>query len=124
MQTRLETSYKLLNELNDYLGLQRQHFDALTVRVYATCCDYTLNEKDQKVGGDRNVPRQYSEYWTLVRGVDRRGAPRVDDGCPNCGGPIAEINMAGVCKHCDAKISNGQFDWVLSRIEQDEVYVG
>ena len=35
MQTRLETSYKLLNELNDYLGLQRQHFDALTVSFSA-----------------------------------------------------------------------------------------
>lgn len=35
LQDRLETSYKLLNELNDYLGLQRQHFDALTVSFSA-----------------------------------------------------------------------------------------
>jgi hypothetical protein len=32
--------------------------------------------------------------------------------------------MAGVCGYCDAKITTGAFDWVLSRIEQDESYVG
>jgi hypothetical protein len=32
--------------------------------------------------------------------------------------------MAGTCKYCQAKVTTGEFDWVLSRIEQDEVYVG
>jgi ferredoxin len=30
--------------------------------------------------------------------------------------------MAGSCTHCHAKITSGEFDWVLSRIEQDESY--
>ena len=31
------------------------------------------------------------------------------------------INQAGSCDYCDAHVTAGEFDWVLSRIEQDEV---
>lgn len=101
-----------------------KYFDAVTVRVYASCVDYTIDGSGDVVGGSKRAVRQYSEYWTFIRGVDRVGAPKADDGCPNCGGPIADINMAGICRHCQAKVTTGQFDWVLSRIEQDEVYEG
>ena len=43
--------------------------------------------------------------------------------CPNCGAPL-QINMAGNCGTCRVKVTAGQFDWVLSRIEQDDVYEG
>jgi hypothetical protein len=32
--------------------------------------------------------------------------------------------MAGHCEHCEAHITAGEFDWVLSRVEQDESYQG
>ncbi len=44
--------------------------------------------------------------------------------CPNCGAPIGSIDVAGKCRSCNAKVTRGDFDWVLSRIEQDEVYQG
>jgi predicted lipid-binding transport protein (Tim44 family) len=97
-------------------------YDAITVRVFATCFDWTLNAKDERVGGSANELRRYSEYWTFIRGVARKGKPKIDDGCPNCGADVAEINMSGVCSTCKVKVTNGDFDWVLSRIEQDEVY--
>lgn len=97
-------------------------YDALTVRTYGSCLDYTLNAKDELVAGNRTRPRQYSEYWTFIRGKGRTGAPSASDACPGCGADIAEINMAGVCQHCKVKVTSGAFDWVLSRIEQDEVY--
>ena len=43
--------------------------------------------------------------------------------CPNCGAAL-NINMTGHCNYCKAKVSSGEFDWVLSRIEQDEAYAG
>jgi predicted lipid-binding transport protein (Tim44 family) len=97
-------------------------FDAVTVRVFATCVDYTTDEKGAVVGGDRTKPREYTEYWTFIRGVAKAGAPRADGACPSCGAAISGINMAGQCTHCNAKVTSGEFDWVLSRIEQDEVY--
>jgi hypothetical protein len=32
--------------------------------------------------------------------------------------------MAGECEYCAARVTTGDFDWVLSRIEQDETYQG
>lgn len=63
-----------------------------------------------------------SEYWTFVRGVATKGTPRSDGACPSCGAPIGALDMAGKCGSCGAKVTSGDFDWVLSRIEQDEVY--
>jgi predicted lipid-binding transport protein (Tim44 family) len=97
-------------------------FDAVTVRIYAQCLDYTVDQNGKVVGGNRTKPRQYSEYWTLIRGAGATGAPRTEDTCPNCGADASHVNMAGICGSCSVKITNGGFDWVLSRIEQDEVY--
>jgi hypothetical protein len=80
-----------------------------------------VNEAGEVVGGSRSEPRAYSEYWTLIRGSSRSGAPRAEPVCPNCGAGL-NINMAGQCAYCRAKVTTGEFDWVLSRIEQDEVY--
>jgi hypothetical protein len=99
-------------------------FSAITVRLFATGHDYTIREADgQIVGGSQTEERTYSEYWTLIRGAERTGAARADSACPNCGAPL-ELGMAALCKHCQAKVNSGAFDWVLSRIEQDEVYAG
>lgn len=99
------------------------HYDAVTVRVFATGLDYTVNEAGDVVGGSKDRERAYSEYWTLIRGSSRTGAPRATPECPSCGAGL-DVNMAGTCKFCSAKVTAGEFDWVLSRIEQDEVYSG
>jgi hypothetical protein len=99
-------------------------FDALTVRLHATGLDFTLRDADGAVvGGNRGRERPYTEYWTLVRGATRRGPAQGAPACPNCGAPM-NITMAALCQHCGVKVNSGEFDWVLSRIEQDEVYGG
>mgnify|MGYP006185186169 CR=1 FL=1 len=60
------------------------------------------------VRGSRDRDREYSEYWTLIRGAGVKGAPRGDKSCPNCGAPL-DVNMAGQCEHCGAKITSGEF---------------
>lgn len=100
------------------------HYDALTLRIWANGCDYTVEAKSGRVvGGSRIADRPYSEYWTLVRSAKSRGAPRLDLRCPGCGAPL-EVNMAGLCEHCGVHLTSGEFDWVLSKIEQDEAYQG
>jgi predicted lipid-binding transport protein (Tim44 family) len=101
-----------------------KYFHAITVRLHATGLDYTLRDSDgQVVGGSRTRQRRYTEYWTLIRGAGVKGRPSVDKRCPSCGAPLS-ISMAGQCTHCSAKVTSGEFDWVLSRIEQDESYQG
>jgi predicted lipid-binding transport protein (Tim44 family) len=111
-------------------GLERakvvsdRYFDALTVRMFASGIDFTREVSSGQVrSGDTAHPRTYSEYWTLIRGAGVRGAARGDKNCPNCAAPLA-VSMAGVCTHCNAHITSGEFDWVLSKIEQDDVYEG
>lgn len=99
-------------------------FDSLTVRLFATSLDYTIADDDGRiVGGSRDKPRAYSEYWSLIRSTGKQGAARADGVCPSCGAPL-RIEMAGHCTYCRAKVTSGEFDWVLSRIEQDDVYEG
>ena len=66
-------------------------YDAITVRVFAIGLDYTLDADGKVVGGSRDVRREYTEYWTLLRAQAQRG-------------PIET--------------------WLLSKIEQDDVYRG
>lgn len=98
-------------------------YDAVTVRLFATGLDYTLADDGRLLRGSRSKERPYSEYWTIIRGNGVRGRPRSDKACPACGAPLA-IAMAGNCQYCHARIVSGEFDWVLSRIEQDEAYGG
>ncbi len=98
-------------------------FDAITVRLFATGLDYTVSDNGQLLSGSKSKPRTYSEYWTLIRGVNRQGQSKGDQSCPNCGAAL-NISMVGNCAYCDVKVTAGAFDWVLSRIEQDESYTG
>jgi hypothetical protein len=103
--------------------LSDAYFDAITLRIFASSIDYTISDEGKLLSGNRSRPRTYSEYWTLIRGTARRGEPRRDNTCPNCGAPL-RIGMTGQCEYCRVKITSGDFDWVLSRIEQDESYGG
>ena len=99
-------------------------YNSITVRIAARGRDYTVDEKENIVSGSNTRFRYWSEYWTFIR---NRSAPpiaaRADLNCPNCGAPL-RVNNAGVCEFCGGKITSGEFDWVLSRIEQDESYRG
>ena len=104
--------------------IRDRHFDSLTIRLWGAGRDYTVRQTTgDVVTGDPKRDRFYSEYWTLIRGAGVKGAPHSDKACPNCGAPL-DVNMAGECGHCGAKITSGAFDWVLSKIEQDESYTG
>jgi hypothetical protein len=99
------------------------YYDSVTLRVFATGLDYVVGDDGKLLRGSKTRERPYSEYWTLVRGSATRGKPRAEPACPNCGAPL-KVGMAGNCEYCHAKVVSGDFDWVLSRIEQDEAYAG
>ena len=100
-----------------------RYYDAITVRVYADGVDFTVDAKGNVVGGSRETRRAYTEYWTFIRIATRKGAITTKPACPNCGAPLA-ISDAGSCTHCNAHVESGEFDWTLSKIEQDDVYRG
>ena len=99
-------------------------YNAITLRIWAEGFDYTVDGNGNIVAGSKTNLRRWSEYWTFIRNRGSKpGAARADLNCPNCGAPL-KINAAGVCEYCSGKITSGDFDWVLSKIEQDESYAG
>ena len=101
-----------------------RYYDALTIRLWATGKDYVVRVDDgAHVRGSRTSDRAYSEYWTLLRSSVERGAARADSACGSCGAALT-VTMAGACAHCGAHVTAGEFDWVLSKIEQDDSYRG
>ncbi|HEX6244201.1 MAG TPA: TIM44-like domain-containing protein, partial [Polyangiales bacterium] len=104
--------------------VEDRYFDAVTLRVHASGLDYTVRAASgETVSGSSSRPRRYSEYWTLIRGSGVRRPPGDDATCPNCAAPL-KVTMTGSCEYCAAHITRGEFDWVLSKIEQDDVYDG
>jgi len=99
-------------------------FEAITVRIYGTSKDWVEDASGRVVGGNPKADRQYSEYWTFLRAIGSGDAVHDAHQCPSCGAPLDRISQAGICGYCDSKITSGQFDWVLSRIDQPQVYKG
>jgi hypothetical protein len=101
-----------------------RYFDAITIRIWGTGKDYVIRAASgERVRGSRHRDRAYSEYWTLHRTAGRRGAPIAEPACGNCGAPL-QIARSGACEHCGAHVTSGEFDWVVSKIEQDDSYRG
>jgi hypothetical protein len=99
-------------------------YNSITLRIGAQGCDYTVAADGRVVSGSKNRLRRWSEYWTFIRNRQAKPLPaRADLNCPNCGAPL-KVNTSGICEFCAGKITSGEFDWVLSRIEQDESYSG
>jgi len=122
----------LRNQLSDmritaveYAKVTRDRwYDAITIRIWGTGKDFVVKSATgELLRGSKHSERRYSEYWTLIRSAARRGAPKADAACGNCGAPLA-ITMAGACEHCGAYLASGDFDWVVSKIEQDDTYRG
>jgi len=105
-------------------GQEDAFYQAITLRIWAKGNDYTVDERDNVVSGSRTRTRQWSEYWTFIKNREAKDSRvRTELSCPNCASPL-KVNASGICEFCGGKITSGEFDWVLSKIEQDESYSG
>jgi Tim44-like domain len=99
-------------------------YNAITLRIWAEGYDYTVDGGGNVVAGSKKRLRRWSEYWTFIRNRGAQARPaQTSLNCPNCGAPL-KVNAVGICEFCGGKITSGDFDWVLSKIEQDESYAG
>ncbi len=99
-----------------------ESFDTIMVRFFASCADYDIdlsNDKHKVVRGDKSIA-DWAEDWIFQRSSKATTKPNggtMAKKCPNCGAPL-DLDLAGVCKYCRAPVMSGEFDWVLTRIEQ------
>jgi predicted lipid-binding transport protein (Tim44 family) len=97
-------------------------FDDLTVRIMAAAADFDVDAGGNLVFGDHSV-RAFKEDWTFQRsvGVATSNKPgTLENTCPSCGAPVS-LTQLGECRYCKAAVTSGKFDWVVSRIDQEDV---
>ncbi|MBN2663821.1 MAG: TIM44-like domain-containing protein [Bacteroidales bacterium] len=99
-------------------------YEAITVRIFASTKDYVVNKEGKVIGGTNKAARVFSEYWTFIRRSGVENDQYDMKSCPNCGAPLDKMGQNGVCEYCGAKVSTGEFSWVLAVITQDEEYKG
>ena len=96
-------------------------FDDLTVRISAAAADFEVDNQGEIVFGDRSV-KPFMEDWTFQRsvGVATSNKPgTLENTCPSCGAPVS-LTQIGECRYCKAAVTSGKFDWVVSRIDQED----
>ena len=100
-----------------------QTYDTISVRIFAACADYDVDDNSGKVvRGDKRVD-QWQEDWSFQRSskaTTKDGGGTLSSKCPNCGAPL-DVDLQGVCKYCRAPVMSGDYDWVLARIAQVNV---
>ncbi|OYV21124.1 MAG: hypothetical protein CG439_188 [Methylococcaceae bacterium NSP1-2] len=130
----LYSHYRFNNRLDD-LKIQDiqlvkieldKYYETITVRVFASCFDYTEDSNKKIIAGSNKKRRAYSEYWTFARraGVEQNETGFDLNSCPQCGAHADKMGQSAICEYCGSKISTGQFSWVLFLITQDENYRG
>lgn len=102
------------------------YYETITVRVFASCFDYTEDTNHKIIGGSNKKRRAYTEYWTFARraGVEKTEPTFNINSCPQCGAAADKMGQSAICEYCGSKISTGEFSWVLFLITQDENYQG
>jgi predicted lipid-binding transport protein (Tim44 family) len=98
-------------------------YDDITVRIAAAAADFEVDKDNRIVFGDR-VVRPFTEDWTFQRSVGVATSQKpgtLENTCPNCGAPVS-LTQIGECRYCKAAVTSGKFDWVVSRITQEEMF--
>ncbi|HWP96231.1 MAG TPA: TIM44-like domain-containing protein [Syntrophomonadaceae bacterium] len=108
----------LESEIRDYhdMGITENLDVYMRVRLH----DYVINDETRKVvEGYPNdeITMEYLLVMVRKKGVKTRIAENTTvTSCPNCGANVS-INASGECEYCGSVVSNGDFDWVLTRMD-------
>jgi len=95
-------------------------YESITVRIFARALDWTEDANGKLVGGNKNAPRVFSEYWTFLRALPGTVTPPTS--CPSCGAALPVAGGSIVCGSCGGRLVGDVPDWLASRIEQDDAY--
>lgn len=96
-----------------------RHFDTIHVKFTARAKD---SDVDIQTGSKirTSYDGTFVEYWSFLRkpgAQTLQGRGLVEGFCPNCGASL-ELSESGSCGYCDAVVTSGEYDWVLSEITQ------
>lgn len=94
-------------------------FDYITLQMDASAADYTIDRNGKFMRGSK-TPQHFTEYWTFLRKVTAKTDAKKSvkaNVCPSCGAAL-QLSATGQCQYCNAVVTSGEWDWVLSEITQ------
>ncbi len=99
--------------------------EILTVRLNSRMEDYIIDATTKRViKGEKGLDKVNTYLLTFIRknGVKTKlGTIEVNTtNCPNCGAPT-QITSSGKCEYCGSVITTGEYNWVLSNLERENV---
>lgn len=127
LQIGMQITQKIRNKMEDVQILSTEivsvesdsHFDSIHLKITAKANDTDVHlETGKKIRN--NYSGAFVEYWSFLRKPGAQtlaGRGLVEGVCPNCGSPL-ELSTSGKCNYCDALVTSGEYDWVLSEITQ------
>jgi hypothetical protein len=135
---RFNAQFKMMNILEQedimsdvkVLGI---NFVKYTVEGNYECVDVKIRAyaKDQfrsKKFPQFNSPgggEEFAEYWSFIRRKDCVSGKDIfsSENCPKCSAPLNEkLLETARCSYCGAYLNNGEYDWVLCEITEEEDY--
>jgi hypothetical protein len=94
--------------------------ETLDVYMRVRMNDYVIDDETRKVvegNAHQEITMEYLLVMARKKGVKTRMVENTTvTSCPNCGANIS-INASGECEYCGSVVSNGDFDWVLTRLD-------
>jgi len=99
--------------------------EVLTVRLNSRMQDYIIDATTKQViKGDKDLDIYNTYLLTFIRknGVKTKpGTTEVNTtNCPNCGAPT-QITSSGKCEYCGSVVTTGEYNWVLSNLQRENV---
>ena len=114
-----------VNYANLYNYREEGDKEILVVRLNSRMEDYIIDATTKEVlKGQKGLDKVNTYLLTFIRkkGVKTKaGTTEVNTtNCPNCGAPT-KITSAGRCEYCGSVITTGEYNWVLSNLERENV---
>jgi predicted lipid-binding transport protein (Tim44 family) len=99
-------------------------YECVDLRIQAVANDQFICEKFPQLntaGGQE----EFVEYWSFIRRADHKNGTGLfaSETCPQCSAPITgKLVETARCPYCSSYLNNGEFDWVLAEITQEDDY--
>lgn len=100
------------------------NYEVIDVRINAYAEDQFVSPKYPNLNSPGNA-EEFVEYWSFIRRLDYKVGSDIyhSELCPKCAAPLqGKLIESAQCPHCQTYLNNGEYDWVLAEIVQEENY--
>lgn len=98
-------------------------YEVLDVQVFAGAEDQFTSPKYPLLNSPGGY-EAFSEFWTFIRRKNHANKDIFNsENCPKCAAPVqGKLIESARCPYCGTYINNGEYDWVLAEITQEDDY--